>query len=158
MNKKLIVLILVIFMLLSVVVIGLFGAQPAPPTPRVEEVSFVGENNEIITKVDINIKEIEKNEDGKYVINYQLKYIIIPENAVDKRLEFKVYTDGNNDIYNDLVDISPDGYITITLDSLIPISIPIIARCVDKSADFYGKTAIININLITSTGGHIGGL
>ena len=37
MNKKLIVLILVIFMLLSVVVIGLFGAQPAPPTPRVQE-------------------------------------------------------------------------------------------------------------------------
>ena len=156
MNKKLIVLILVVFMLLSVVVIGLFGAQPAPPTPRVEGLYFVDENQEEITKIDINIKDLQPDKNGKYVITCQINYVIIPDNAIDKRLEF--ITGNDSEIYEDLVEITSDGYVTITLESLVPLSIPIIARCVDQSADFYGKTARIDINLITNTGGHIGGL
>ena len=152
MNKKLIVLILFVFMLLSIVLISLLGAQPAPPTPRVEKIEFVDENNEVVEKIEIDISTTEKNEDGKYVITLQLNCVVTPSNAVDKRIEIKVLNDGSNDEIVEIVDISSDGLVTITLDSLVGINIPIIATCVDRDANFYGKKANIEIILKTKTG------
>ena len=59
---------------------------------------------------------------------------------------------------NEIVKISPEGLVTITLEELVPITIPIIVRCVDRSADFYGQTASFEIILKVNTGGHIGGI
>ena len=84
MNKKLIVLILFIFLLLSIVLISLLGKKPDPPIQHASNIDFVFESEENVEfddtvdrncyVVTLDVTDLEKT-DGYYVVTYQLKYI-----------------------------------------------------------------------------------
>lgn len=144
MNKKLIVLILFIFLLLSTVVISIFGKKPDPPVVHVEEIVFVaGEgdktevNEEGLFVVIINIDELEETQ-GKYVIKYQLNYILNPENAANKIVRFNV----ENPDQKDLVTFTSTGLVTIELSSKVSTDITVIVTSADDASRASAKMII----------------
>lgn len=157
MNKKIIVMILAVFMILSIVSIYVFnGYVSSKKPPRVEEVFFVDKDGNKIDRISIDINDIEINKDGKYVIEVQLNYVINPSDSLDPRLQFKIYNVGDTSKLEEVVNCSNEGLITITLDSLVSLTIPIVATCFDKNATFSGKFAKIDIELVAKSGGDIG--
>ena len=134
MNKKLIVLILFIFLLLSTVVISILGKNPDPPIVRVDSISFYpneGDNYEIVDDiliVTIDITDLEKEND-KYVIKYQLNCIVTPENAANKIILYNIYNTSDKQY----ASVSSDGLVTIERDSKVSYDYIIIAKSADSA-------------------------
>ena len=144
MNKKLIVLILFVFLVLSVVFISLFGQQPKIEDSTVTDIYFVDENNEKISLLEIDTKNVEANEDGLYVITIQLNYVVVPDDAANKNVIFKFVDEETNNI----ATVSDTGLLVITLDELVATSFAINVHCVDTSASFYQKFTRLDINIL----------
>ena len=136
MNKKLIVLILTVFMLLTTVIISIFGKQPDPPVVHVETIEFYALETEDfeyteegILVVKIDIQALKKSGD-KYIIEYQLNYNIGPEDAANKMLHFNV----ENADYKKLVDITSTGLMTISLDEKVGFDIGVVVTSADDAS------------------------
>lgn len=144
MNKKIIVIILFLFLILSVVMISLFGKQPKVDDPTVENIYFVNDKAEEISILEIETNNLEKNEEGFYVIIVQLNYVIEPENVVNDELEFK-FVDSKT---YEFASVSNTGLLTITLDELVPLSFTVTVHCLDKTAPFYQSYTSLRIQLL----------
>ena len=145
MNKKLIVLILTVFMLLTTVVISIFGKQPDPPVVHVEKIEFTpgegdiyeyNEDGTLVVKVDI--QNVQKTGD-KYIIEYQLNYIIGPEDAANKILHFNV---GNPD-YKNIVSFTSTGLMTVELEEKRELNITVKVSSADDASRAEAQMIII---------------
>ena len=143
MNKKLIVLILFIFLLLSTVAISLLGKKPDPPIVRVDTVTFIPNEGDKYSYVDdelvvvIDINDLEKT-DGKYVITYQLNCVISPIDAANKIILYNLFSTN----YKEYVEISSTGFVTITLDSKQSMDFEFIAKSADDAVNAVSKIKI----------------
>ena len=144
MSKKLIVLILFVFLLISTVLISLFGKNPDPPIVRVNEIVFQPNiddkyyyNEEGILIVTIDITDLKKTGD-KYVINYELNCLIKPENAANKMLVFTIYDEAKKQF----VEFSSDGLMTITLKSKVSTDFEVYAKSADAAVSAQSKIII----------------
>ena len=157
MNKKIIVVILLIFMIVSVVAIPYLEAlKPFFDPPRIENIVFVDEENNEVSYMEINIKDLKPNEEGKYIVEFQLNYRITPIDSIDKDLLFAVNVSSTeNNKLLEIVSISDSGYVVVELDSPVTLTIPIVLTCKDKDSLFYSKTANIDVKLIANTGGNV---
>lgn len=162
MNKKLIVLILFIFLLLSIVVISLFGKKPEPPIQHASNIEFfvetlepvVDEETQVIYDADIDqesgiitvnidVTNLEKV-DGYYVLTYQLQYNIYPEASIDKRV--LINTLHSSDL--EYVSISEDGLVTIQFtESTFEKQFEIVIKSLDYAATSGAADKII-LNII----------
>ena len=144
MNKKLIVLILFVFLLISTVLISLLGKKPDPPIVRVDNISFepnqndnYSYNEENILVVVIDITNLNKTGDS-YVINYQLNCKVKPDNAVNKIILYNVFDPANKEY----VEFTSDGLLTITLNSKVSKDFVIIATSTDDAVRAQSKMIV----------------
>lgn len=148
MNKKLIVIILAVFMLITIVIISEFGGLPAHPDKLASEIVFspnedddYSVNDDGILVINLDINDLEANEEGVFVFYYQLNYVVNPKEAKNKTVVFNP-----KDIsQEDFLDISSDGLITFELPTRFETSFEIVATSADVSSQ--AKNSII-INLI----------
>ena len=143
MNKKLIVLILFVFLLISTVLISLLGKKPDPDKVRANEIVIYPNNGDNFSFIDnqlivvIDITDLEKTND-KYVINYQINCEVKPDNAVNKNVIYNLY----NVELKDYVTITPTGLVTITLDGKIQQDFVILAKTEDSAVGIETKMTI----------------
>ena len=153
MNKKLIVLILFIFLLLSIVLISLLGKKPDPPIQHASNIDFVFESEENVQfddtvdrncyVVTLDVTDLEKT-DGYYVVIYQLKYIVYPETSVDKRVQINLLHSADEEY----VTISEDGLVTIKFTNPgFEKSIEIVIKSLDISASSGAQDKVI-LNIV----------
>lgn len=153
MNKKLIVLILFIFLLLSIVLISLLGKKPDPPIQHASNIDFVFESEENVQfddtvdrncyVVTLDVTDLEKT-DGYYVVTYQLKYIVYPETSVDKRVQINLLHSSDEEY----VTISEDGLVTIKFTNPgFEKSIEIVIKSLDISASSGAQDKVI-LNIV----------
>ena len=162
MNKKLIVLILFIFLLLSVVVISLLGKKPEPPIQHASNIEFFVETLEPVfdeeTKViydadvdqetgvitvNINVTNLEKI-NGYYVLTYQLQYNIYPEASIDKRVLINTLHSSDSEY----ITISEEGLVTICFaESTFEKQFEIVIKSLDYAASSGAQDKII-LNII----------
>ena len=153
MNKKLIVLILFIFLLLSIVIISLLGKKPDPPILHASNIDFVFESDEYVEfddsknrncyVVTLDVTDLEKI-DGYYMVTYQLKYIIYPENSIDKRVEIGLLHSSDEEY----VSISEDGLVTVKFTNPgFEKSIEIIIKSLDPSASSGAQDKVV-LNIV----------
>ena len=132
MNKKLIILILFVFLLLSTVVISILGKNPDPPIIRVDHITFIPNEDDTFEYVDgvlivtIDVTDLEKEND-KYVVTYQLNCEVSPSDAANKTLRYNLYNSSDKQY----ASISSDGLVTIERDSKVSYDYVIIAKSAD---------------------------
>ena len=157
MNKKLIVIILAVFMLVTIVIISEFGGLPAHPDKIASEIIFepnedddysVNDNGILVITMDIN--DLQPNENGEFVFYYQLNYVVNPKEAKDKSVTFHP-----KDISQDkfIEDISPEGLITFKFTTKIATTIEIVAKSNDEASK--AQNSIIIDLKCTPQGGNI---
>lgn len=136
MNKKLMVLIIALFLSLSLVLISLLGTIPIGKSQSVSEIIFlpsdsdeIGEFDEeskffglLNVKIDIiGLKEPEEGE--KFVVTYVMSYEVKPLNASNKEIKFAV----KDPVYKDYVSFeiveNSDSNSTVSSVKII-ISLP----------------------------------
>ena len=162
MNKKLIVLILFIFLLLSIVVISHLGKKPDPPVQHAANIEFVVDDNTRFDHeleqliIDINVTELEEEgklaKEGKYyVIRYQLNYVIYPETSIDKRVHIAPLHPNDSQY----ISISQDGLVTIKFtDNSFEKQFEIIIKSLDYAASSTAQDKIV-INIYRTKQEHI---
>ena len=152
MNKKLIVLILSVFLLLSTVLICLIGMQPDPPKVSVGSIEFALQNDgneyiceyipnedgtmeEVVKGVVLNINDIAE-EDGKIIITYQAKIKILPTDANNKEVIFNSLDPDKADLFT-FTQVSEDNtelfLVTITLTKKVATDLKIKVTSADDS-------------------------
>lgn len=140
MNKKIVSLILVVFCMISVVVLSVFGKVPEDTTRiAVESISFVDLNQEDgLCKVNNQGEKIISIAKG--VKEYKLNYIINPSDATDKSVTFKI--------------VAGDEHATITNDGVITFEdeFTIVVKIFSNPSDLKWDQVIIEF---TSGGGDI---
>ena len=148
MNKKLIVLILFIFLLLSIVLISLLGKKPDPPILHASDIEFVFDSNDTNVNFDIdrncNIVSIDVTNldpiDGFYVVTYQLNYVIYPEKSIDQRVQISLLHSSDEQY----LSISEDGLVTIKYTNPgFEKSFEIVIKSLDPSASSEAQDKVI---------------
>ena len=162
MNKKLIVLILFIFLLLSIVVISLFGKKPEPPIQHASNIEFFVETLDPILDeetlviydadvdqetgiiiVNIDVTDLEKT-NGYYIVTYQLQYNVYPESSIDKRVLINTLHSSDSEY----VSISEEGLVTIQFtESTFEKQFEIVIKSLDYAASSGAEDKII-LNII----------
>ena len=134
MNKKIIVLILFIFLLLSTIVISIFGKNPDPPIVRVEQVAFTPNNGDVYEYVDgvfivtIDITDLSK-EDDKYVVTYQINTFVSPSDATNQVVNYSLYNSSDKEFVN----IDSTGMVTLELKEKVTYDYIILAKSADDA-------------------------
>lgn len=98
MNKKNITLILIISLLLSVLVMGIFGTPPKEPDKiPAETLVFYNETGEVITKNDEGILTINLDPINDIIV-YKFSVEVLPANTTDTDIVIKKIIDGTSEI------------------------------------------------------------
>lgn len=140
MNKKIIVLILFIFLLLSTIIISIFGKNPDPPIIRVEQVTFTPNNGDVYEYVDgvfivtIDITDLSK-EDDKYIVTYQMNTVVYPSDATNQVVNYSLYNSGDKEVLH----IDPTGMVTLELTEKVSYDYIILAKSTDDALNVEAK-------------------
>lgn len=146
MNKKIIVLILVLFCLLSTVLISVLGKVPEDDKYYKVETLEILDVTKPDNKCELNVDgekiiKLEANDIkttdsyGKEVWVYQLNYLITPDNATNPEVSFEVL---NENLKNDIV-ISDTGEITFYKEI---ISVTIKVTSLDQNVSIFDTVII----------------
>ena len=140
MNKKIIVLILIIFCLASTIVISIFGKVPEDSgRVAVNAIMFVDNSTEDGLCVE--------NADGYKTINiqrgtetYQLEWLINPSQATEQDVTFQIVNG------QDYASVSETGLVSFEME--LPVTIKIYSNMTDFKSDvviitFVGKDTVI---------------
>lgn len=120
MNKKIIILILAVFCIISTILVSVFGKVPEDNTRiAVESISFIDP-----TQKD---NQCQLNENGTKIIyiergttQYQLHYVINPTDASEQEVYFELYS--NSDV-TEIATVSETGLITFYHEATVTVQI-----------------------------------
>ncbi|MDR2828387.1 MAG: hypothetical protein LBV51_03100 [Acholeplasmatales bacterium] len=123
MNKKTVILILIIITFASIIIISLIGALPDNPTPNIERVEIntytktvqsINEEGEIVNTKVLYIKDLidatlsDSDTANDYIII--IKYIMFPEKSISS-IEAKFASGNNNPLITNVSFIYKEIYI-----------------------------------------------
>ena len=140
MNKKIIVLILIIFCLASTIIISVFGKVPDDSgRVPVNAIMFVDNSTEDGLCVE--------NADGHKTINiergtetYQLEWLINPSQASEQEVTFQIVSG------QDYATVSETGLVTFTME--YPVTIKIYSNMTDFKSDVVIISFVGNQNIV----------
>lgn len=120
MNKKVIILILAVFCIISTILVSVFGKIPEDNARiAVESISFIDP-----TKED---NQCQVNENGTKIIyiergitEYQLQYVINPTDASEQEVYFELYSNSN---VAEIAKVSETGLITFYHEAAVTVQI-----------------------------------
>ena len=150
MNKKIIVLLLVVFCLASTIIISVFGKLP-------EDSSIISVNAIMFVDTSKEDGMCEVNEEGYKVISlekgtveYQLEWLINPSEATDQSVSFQIVNGQEN------ATISETGLISFlyNIEDESEFWAPITVKIYSNPLDF--KTDVVIVNFVGKQGSVVG--